>query len=209
MDRYRRQNQLRSERMIRRISETTASGMATEEAFRLAMEEEGLSEPGECDAEAASQPDESLDGHMPPDEAWRQSLPANPLDDANDWDGRDDHPAVELAQRFLSDIMDLASDDPSPGDFASIACRGAMDIVGGLVQATSGDLDTRTDRALAITQLKRALAGHAFARGAIFALRSSGSISDETSQRLHEHLAAILSSIHQLSSDAWDEPAFE
>jgi hypothetical protein len=70
-------------------------------------------------------------------------------------------------------------------------------------------LDTRTDRALAITQLKRALTGHAFARGAIFALRSSGGISDETSQRLDEHLTAILSSIHQLSSDAWDEPAYE
>lgn len=209
MDRYRRQNQLRSERMIRRIAEATASGMTTEEAFRLAMHEEGLSEPGTSDTEAASQPDESFDVHTPPDEAWRQSLPADPLEDADDWDSREDHPAVERAQRFLSDIMDLAEADRSPGDFASIACRGAMDIVGGLVQATSGDLDSRTDRALAITQLKRALTGHAFARGAIFALRSSGGISDEASHRLDEHLAAILSSIHQLSSDAWDEPAFE
>jgi len=209
MDRYRRQNQLRSERMIRRISEGTALGMTTEEAFRLAMQEEGLSEPDARDAEAASQPDESFDVHTSPDEAWRQSLPANPLDDNDDSDSRDDHPAVERAQRFLSDIMDLAEADRSPGDFASLACRGAMDIVGGLVQATSDDFDTRTGRALAITQLKRALAGHAFARGAIFALRSSGSISDETSQRLDDHLAAILNSIHQLSSDAWGEPAFD
>lgn len=44
-DRLRRQNDLRSQRMTRRIAEATASGLSDEEAFELAMEDEGLSIP--------------------------------------------------------------------------------------------------------------------------------------------------------------------
>ncbi len=92
------------------------------------------------------------------------------------------------------------------GDYASIASRGAMDITGGLAQATGGQLESRTGRALAITQLKRALKGQAFARGAIFALRVSDVVDAATSERLHNDLAEIRSSIHTLLAEAWDEP---
>ncbi len=43
MDILRRKNNLRNRRMTRRIAEATASGMSVEEAFELAMREEGLS----------------------------------------------------------------------------------------------------------------------------------------------------------------------
>ena len=81
--------------------------------------------------------------------------------------------------------------------------------MGGLAQATDGEFDSRIDRAIAITQLKRALTGHAFAQGAVFGLRSANAINQETSTQLHDQLAALLAQIHELSSAAWDEHGFD
>jgi hypothetical protein len=107
-------------------------------------------------------------------EAWRESLPGDPLETVPERGARDNHPALEVAQQFLLRVMDRENAEGSGSDFASIASRGAMDIVGGQVQATSGRLESRTGRALTITQLKRALKGHAFTRGTIIALQASG-----------------------------------
>lgn len=82
-------------------------------------------------------------------------------------------------------------------------------MLGGLVQATASEFDSRIDRAIAITQLKRAIIGHAFARGAVFGLRSANAISEETSTPLHDQLAALLVTIHELSAAAWDETGFD
>ena len=73
--------------------------------------------------------------------------------------------------------------------------------VGRLKIAINAMLD-RIDRAIAITQLKRALTGHAFAQGAVFGLRSANAINRETSTQLHDQLAALLVAIHELSSAA-------
>ena len=54
-----------------------------------------------------------------------------------------------------------------------------MDIVGGLVQATAAPRIERHERAHAIVQLKRALKGHGFARGAVFGLRGCEAIGKE------------------------------
>lgn len=93
--------------------------------------------------------------------------------------------------------------------FLSVACRGATDMMGGLVQATGGEFDSRIDRAIAITQLKRALSGHAFAQGAVFGLNSANVINDATTAQLLQQLAALLVAIHELSSAAWDEGGFD
>lgn len=199
---HHRQNQQRSERMIRRISEATAAGMSAEDAFRLAMREEGLEAPTSRKAEGLLHDElESQANH----ETWRESLANDPLEAVEECDGRENHPAVDAAQQFLLSVMDLQNADGSMSDYASIASRGAMDIVGGLAQATGGQLESRTGRALAITQLKRALKGHAFARGAIIALRVSDAVDEATSKRLHNDLAEIRISIHQLLTEAWDE----
>jgi hypothetical protein len=78
-------------------------------------------------------------------------------------------------------------------------------MMGGLVQATSGDMDDRMDRALSISQLKRALNGHGFARGAVFGLRKEGTITKDQSDSLHAQLKSILRNIHSLAERAWSE----
>lgn len=204
MDALRRKNDLRSERMARRIAEAMALGMTAEEAFDLAMREEGLGVPP-GDERSAESDSEAFDVEVQEEEPWLASLPSNPFDEASEIERREKHPAVVQAQRFLMDLMEFQKDASSPSPFVSIACRGAMDIVGGLVQATCDTVDTRSARAHAITQLKRALTGHAFARGAIFGMRSADAISEETSSQLHEQLVEILKTIHQLAEKAWDE----
>lgn len=78
-----------------------------------------------------------------------------------------------------------------------------MDMVGGIVQATGDDFSEITQRALAISQLKRALAGHAYARGAIFGLQSEGKITEEQATEFHERLKSLLTMIQNLAEDAW------
>ena len=209
MDRLRRQNDLRSERMVRRIEEATASGMSVEDAFELAMQEEGLSIP----RRDASDPSDSVDGE-PVDgepkfddsnleEPWLESLPRHPFDEGSERSELANHPVVDQAQSFLMTAMDLANEESNPSSFISVLTRASMDMVGGLVQATSDSLDDNLHRALAITQLKRALSGHAFARGAIFGLRSEEVITQEQSTQLHNDLESLLINIHELAETAW------
>lgn len=200
MDAQRRKNDLRSERMARRIAESTAKGMSARDAFELAMSDEGLStrlndSPTDAtlDAEFAEEPD-------------AVSASSHSYDDAVDSLHSEPHPAVTHAQEFMLRVMGLAEQHPSQRGFATTLTRGAMDIVGGLVQATGEDLVDRVHRALAITQLKRALFGHAYARGAVFGLASEKAITQEVAAQLQEQLESILHSLHDLMSDAWDEP---
>ncbi|QDV85027.1 hypothetical protein [Planctomycetes bacterium TBK1r] len=194
MDRLRRKNDLRSERMARWIEEAMASGMSDADAFDLAMQKEGLA--ARCEGDPIVDPIDDLFDAIEPD---NDEVAA----------GDQKHPAVIKAETLLMQFMDLPADNASPGSFPSIACRGAMDLLGGLAQATHGRLEGRIDRALAISQLKRALSGHAFAQGAVLGLRNEGKISDDQSAGLHELLRSILKSIHVLLHDAWDEPDFE
>ena len=206
MDVLRRKNNLRSERMLRRITEATASGQTVEEAFRLAMEQEGLGEFPSSDSDSQSN-DDSWDTHQDV-EPWQESLPSPSFAAADDLQQRNTHPAVIQAREFLIQIMNLKPAHSTHDSFLSVACRGASDIMGGLAQATDGDFDSRIDRALAISQLKRALTGHAFALGAVIGLRSADAISHETATQLHSQLAALLVVIHKLLASAWNENGF-
>lgn len=203
MSRIQRKNQLRSERMCRRISEATASGLTPREALELAMKEEGLETPSNRQSDLSPGNEADRFESSQNDEPWRQSLP-KPFEETSELDHRETHPSVSLAENFLMGILDLPNDGASHNSFHSIAARGAMDIVGGLVQATAGPYEDRVGRALAITQLKRSLTGHAFARGAVFGLRSAEAISKQTSDQLHVQLAKILETIHELTEAAWD-----
>ncbi|WP_442509757.1 hypothetical protein SH528x_001349 [Novipirellula sp. SH528] len=170
MDQLRRHNDLRSERMARRIAEATAEGLSYEEAFELAMDDEGFGVTADSEAEEFS---DSVETNEP----WQESLAPNPFDEAAETSSREKHSAVLQAQQLLHDVMDLQTES----NFREIASRAAMDIVGGLVQATSDRAHDRMGRALTITQLKRALAGHAFTRGAVFGLRSEDAITQDKS----------------------------
>jgi hypothetical protein len=99
--------------------------------------------------------------------------------------------------------IEVANNDSKKSSFINVLTRACMDILGGLVQATSLDLNAITSRALAITQLKRALTGHAYARGAVFGLRAEEAITQEQSTELCAHLGALLARIHELAESAW------
>jgi hypothetical protein len=193
MDQLRRKNDLRSERMNRRITEACAAGMSIEEAFDLAMKEEGLPVPD-----------------RDPEESWMESESWQPFDevdglpiDSEEHSSRIEHPAVEQVKELLDAILQIDEDESGPSSFISVLMRGGLEMFGGLVQATSGDDDDHLGRALTISQLKRALSGHAYARGALFGLRSEGIISEEQASELFEQLKVILASIHELSAKAW------
>lgn len=194
MDRLRRKNDLRNERMSRRIAEATAAGHSIEDAFELAMNEEGLSIPKhEADEQTESAPEEH----------WAESLPPHTFEEATSRSRRGHHPAVEKAQEFLMQVMNLEKDEPIKSSYFSILTRASMDIVGGLVQATCDEPDDVINQALTITQLKRALTAHAYARGAVFGLRGDMVITKDVSKQLHDQLESLLAIIHDLLEAAW------
>ena len=100
-------------------------------------------------------------------------------------------------------VMNLEKDEPIKSSYFSILTRASMDIVGGLVQATCDEPDDVINRALTITQLKRALTAHAYTRGAVFGLRGDMVITKDVSKQLHDQLESLLAIIHDLLEAAW------
>jgi hypothetical protein len=201
MDNLRRRNDLRSERMTRRIAEATAAGMSADEAFDLAMQEEGFPIP-RSESNEQNELDRSSEIYSH-EEPWLESLSPHPFDESSERSRPNEHPAVQQAQAFLMAALGLAKSDSVKSSFLSILTRASMDMVGGIAQATYSDDNDITHRAIAITQLKRALSGHGFARGALFGLRSEEAITQERSTQLHDELKALLETIHQLAEKAW------
>ena len=206
-DRLRRQNNLRSERMARRIEEATAAGMSAADAIELAMLEQEITQPPSDPAGETTTTDvadrediagtEDADDHLLP-LAFDQAEPPH---------GR--HRACELAEQFLLTVMELANSDQTSNSFYSTVVRSATEMVGGLAQATAGLSEDQSSCALAISQLKRSLSGHAFARGALFGLCSDDAIDSETAALLQNQLAEILKLIHDLIEQAWIESELE
>jgi hypothetical protein len=203
-DRLRRKSDLRNERMMRRIAEATAAGLSTEEAFELAMQEEGLSSPSEEEREWSDNSELSPDGFTT-EEPWSADVADSSFGDDSSAGKREQHPIVSHAQGFVEEVMKFAEQAITESSFLSILVRSSLDMMGGLVQATCDDMGDCMDRALSISQLKRALNGHGFARGAVFGLRGEGVITKEQSDSLHVQLQTILSHIHSLAEKAWSD----
>ena len=197
MDAQRRRSDVRSERMTRRIAEAKARGLSTEEAIARAMNEEGLERPAGNESDDAGLDDVEYGDPFTP--------PPHPFDEALDASHRQLSKEVHMAQAFLLKVMDLEKHRTTDSGFMEGLLRSSLDIVGGLVQSTSNELDDAMHRALTITQLKRALTAHAYARGAVFGLSSENAITKEVAIDLHEDLERILETLHQLMSDAWNE----
>ncbi len=194
-ERIRRRSDARGERMHRRISEAIASGLSIEEAMRLAMEEEGLSIPEEASSSEALE--------VQSEEPWLESLPTEAWDEIGDAWNRPDHPAVTECREFVTRVMDLESPAMNESSFYAMLTGASMDLLGGLVQATAEEVSEIIERAHAISQLKRAVRAHGFARGAVFGLFGEGQISLEQSNELHGHLESLHTMIHELIEQAW------
>lgn len=207
----RQRDNLRSERMTRRINEAIAEGKCPSIALDDAMRAEGLEGPGSqsstsdnLEPEFGSESDEAEEA-----DDWRTSVPSGTWTESDESTERTSHPATETASDFLRQLSQLRADGKVAGNFIEVATSGAMDCLGGLAQATFNDANDRISRALAITQLRRALSGHAFARGAIFALRGENAIDENESGHLLQQLSEIERHIHELSAAAWEEDTLE
>jgi hypothetical protein len=132
----------------------------------------------------------SLEDDDDDDDEWRESAADEDLEGADDAatgeesDGggadffeRRSHPLVRRAMDLMLRLRKLPDDAPGRPDPALHALfQGCGDMMGGLSQAMSHYGDEDDDRepdalGLRIVQLKRALRGAAFARGALFQLR--------------------------------------
>jgi hypothetical protein len=177
-------NRRQQERLQRAIEERRSRG-EEDQAFEHALEDLGLEVPGE-DSEEADEPwrDEQepfaapdvgdngqdrasgwADG--PEDAAW-------PADDADPFGPR--HPLLQRATEVLKDLHNIfCRVDERFASSVRTLLQGAGDTMGGLAQALSRreDSDDRDDQGIRVTQLKRALRGAAFARGALFLLRDA------------------------------------
>lgn len=212
-ERHRRKDDLNYQMFRRRLGEALADGKSPEEAFRDEQRRLDAEMPLDDGGDDSSWRQLSEDAHEPWAESLAEEISFRETDaeqaDAGDEQQRGRHPAVELASEVIVRLFKLKTDprteDPAAGNFLDIAFSGAMDCAGGLAQATHQVGEWRLFRALAISQLRRALSGHAFLRGAVFALQSENVITSEEANEIHEMLAKILEHIHQLSADAWDE----
>jgi hypothetical protein len=184
----------RQERFQRLLEERLARGEDHDQAFEGAMEDAGIGQSlsgleGDDDeadgedfdwmneamlaADLAEDDEDSLDGSEPLGTGPASSRASESDSDAergDDWlPDRDEHPLLERASQLYLQMHELFKDAPAGEQGAMHTLfQGAGDLCGGLAQAMSPREDFIDDRGLRIVQLKRALRGAAFARGALY-----------------------------------------
>jgi hypothetical protein len=207
-------NRRQQERLQRALEERRSLGEEDEEAFEHALNDLGLEAPNEESGEA--------DELWQEQEPFAESLEGTVSHEANAWDDEEARPLAfteEERQPLLKRTMELLKllhdvfRDAAPQLRSSLDAlfQGAGDAMGGLAQALSerGEEDDPDEYGLRVTQLKRALRGAAFARGALFPLRSA--VSTEQLDDLHRTLEqleeGIFHELGQLRSDHRAEDA--
>jgi hypothetical protein len=151
-------------------------------ALERALDDLGLEAPGEEGG--------------PADDLWDDEQPSADLLEGNteqeDVPARarkKRHPLLEAAMDLLKHLHTVFRNaDERFAPSLHTLFQGAGDAMGGLAQALPrrGEEDDPDYYGLCVTQLKRALRGVAFARGAIFSLRSA--VTDEQFAELHRRL---------------------
>jgi hypothetical protein len=210
-DKSYKEQRRKQERMHRAIEEELQRGEDHGDAFENAMRNEGLidlpgEEPNSEFMESLAELDEEA-----ADEPWKESLP-EAIRSGDDEDTFDDesfsrirHPLQERVMDLYARLHDLFKDmDEDGSSHVSTLMSGVGDIVGGLAQALGTpriELDG-LDSGLSLVQLKRALRGAAFARGALHPLRAEGafddSVFDELDATLKELETGILAELASL-----------
>ena len=195
----------RSERILRRMREQEAIGDSINDAYEKALQDEGLGSHRHKNEDGVGTTrqfdDESLE------ESWEESFEDMDFVEQVDEETRNivEHPAVICAENCLTELAMMGDKAAKQSAFYRIATDGLLNVMGGLVQATSLPQSERGDRAYAIVQLRRALKGLAYFRGAIFGLRVDGWIDVEAAESFHRDHHFLLESTHGLLGQAWDE----
>jgi hypothetical protein len=186
------QNRRQQERLQRAIEELRSRGVDDETALRDALREVVPDNPQE-ETEDSDEPwrdDEQLTfGESPEEEAVADDADF-PLagDDEFTADGAERHPLLQQATDLFVRLGTIFPDeDPRFAHSLGTLYQGVGDAMGGLAQALPDRDDDEADNfGLRVVQLKRALRGAAFARGAVFPLRSA--INKEHYEELHQTL---------------------
>jgi hypothetical protein len=197
-------NRRQQEWLQRSLEERRSRGEADDESFERALEDLGLEipgeEPGSADEPWRDGEEETLvqpfDGEETPDDA--ECVDGGAKDDPfADDDERD--PLLQDAMDLLHELhVVFRNEDPRWASSLQTLFQGAGDAMGGLAQALSGRADGIGDHGLRVVQLKRALRGAVFARGALFSLRAA--LSAEQGDELHRRLTKLGQDIfHELA----------
>jgi len=197
----------KQERLHRAIEEQTQQGEDPRGACENAMRNEGLVDlPGEEPNPEVQEEIEHLEEIAAEleDEPWKESLPdaVRGYNEEDEFDessfDRSPHPLQETAMDFLGRLHEEFKDaDESSSGHIRTLMGGAGDVMGGLAQALGTptlELDG-LDSGLSLVQLKRALRGIAFARGALFPLRAEGQINDSVFEEFSATLKQLESGI--------------
>lgn len=193
--------QRKMDRILRYIEEQMATGSDFKEAMAEAFKQHGV-----LRQEAEGSIEEESDDLDWEDEDWQEEDD----EDAMDWEEDSmapeiRHPILSRAESVLVELYTMQGNDAELNNHLQIACRGLGDVVGGIVQASVRVDGSRMDRACSIVQLRRALRGLAFFRGALFAMRSNGTLEEDRFQEYQGEFFLLLEAIHQMLDDAWDE----
>jgi hypothetical protein len=207
------ENRRKQERMQRVIEERIAAGADTDEAFDAALEEVVPSidwaDEDEDDEETAAWIAEMNEAcREAVEEPWQESLPDAVRGDADHpFERMQRDPLQQQATKLLMEFFDMEkrSGEHHRGDGRSpnfdTLIRNALEVTGGLAQVLPLPPPYEMDdskQGLALVQLKRALRGAAFVRGALFLLSAEQLVEDEECRRFIGEVDAISNQITNL-----------
>ena len=207
-DELSKQNRRQQERLRRARDERRSQGLDDETALRDALRDVI---PGLPDDEGERGDETWRDDEHPP---VGESLAHETVGEAAGFREADDdsfeaeehvrHPLLQKAMDLL-ERFDSLFRDAGPRLVRSLGMlyQGAGDAMGGLAQALSERDHNAVDRGLRIVQLKRALRGAAFARGALFPLRTAMSVEgfDELFRTLQQMESDIVTELGKVRSE--------
>lgn len=201
-----KENRRRQERLQRAIEERLERGEEAGEAFDGALRDEGIIDlPPLADEDEHEQTlnfaeefGESLNWEDGP---WEQSLSESFIEDDED---EDRHPLQERALNLMLRLHEVSKHVKVRDSYLETLHGGAGEILGGLAQALGPHADS-IDLGLSLVQLKRALRGAAFARGALIPLCQDDifdeSIFKELDGRIEQMEADILNELERVRAE--------
>jgi hypothetical protein len=206
-DEFAKQNRRQQERMQRAIEERRSRGDEIETAFQDALLDvvpDVPDEGTERSEEPATDEQHAPFGESLEYEAEGEGAGFREADhDQFEAEEEERHPLLQQAMDLLVRLDTLFRDqDPRFAPSLGVLYRGAGDAMGGLAQALARRDQDVKHYGLCLVQLKRALRGAAFARGALFSLRSAMSADqfDELHRTLQQMETDIVSELGKVRS---------
>lgn len=197
-DAFCRRNERRNAGVRRALDHATSAGGAGTDAFLEALRDEGvIGMPGE------ESPGMEIDDD-PEDEPWKE--PVEETGHGEPPPSREElfPPLLRRAQELSVFAMKATDDSKSALDPEYVLCSGLLELSGGLAQALSSEEedDAGLPYGLIVFQLKRALRGVEFSRGAIPACREAARMSRESLDTINGELAMFEGEIRERLDEA-------